>query len=221
MNYLFKVKGCRELKNTVELRVIVQKDILPHLAQERTGSMKIDDPCKATAKQKQRISRNIKDISDHHGYGWYEGMTELLKEFSGLSGETFTHFESMSRSEAGALIDYLMEFIFSFDVPLKESALMRVDDVDKYLWLCLKYRRCAITGTHADIHHCTGSRIGMGGNRKTTSNVGRKLIALSRNWHTKIHTEGEIDTFERYRIHGITLSAKELIEFGISEEEIN
>ena len=45
--------------------------------------MKLDDRRNITAKQRQRISRNIKDISDHLGYGWYEGMVELLRDFSG------------------------------------------------------------------------------------------------------------------------------------------
>ena len=79
----------------------------------------------------------------------------------------------------------------------------------------------SLTGSPADIHHCTGSRIGMGGNRKTTSNIGRKLIALSRDWHTRVHAEGEVGIFEKYRIYGINLTAQELTEFGISDEEIN
>lgn len=221
MSYLFKVTGYRKVDNAVELRLVVQDDILPELKKGTTGELKLDDRRNITAKQRQRISRNIKDISDHLGYGWYEGMVELLRDFSGMAGQTYTHFENMSQTEAGAFIDYLLEFIFRFDVSLNESIFMRIGEVDRYLWLCLKYRRCVITGSPADIHHCTGSRIGMGGNRKTTSNIGRKLIALSRDWHTRVHAEGEVGIFEKYRIYGINLTAQELTEFGISDEEIN
>lgn len=220
MSFLFKVTGYRKLENAVELRLVVQQDILPELKKGTTGELKLDDRRNITAKQRQRISRNIKDISDHLGYGWYEGMEALLQEFSLLAGQMHTHFENMSQDEASAFIDYLLEFIFRFDVSLNESIFMRIGEIDRYLWLCLKYRRCAITGSPADIHHCTGSRIGMGGNRKTTSNIGRKLIALSREWHSKIHNEGEVEIFEKYRIYGIGLTTEELEEFGISEEEI-
>jgi hypothetical protein len=225
MNCLYKLTGFKQLNNAVELRLIVPKDAgseIIRLAKsgQLTGEFRVDDGRNITAKQRHRISRNIKDIADHLGYGFYECMVWLLYEFNSISGAKHQHFETMDITTAREFINYLMDFVFRFDIPLNESGLMRNDDINRYLWLCLKYHRCCITGKPADIHHCTGSHVGMGNNRKTISNVGRKLMALSREWHTKVHAQGETEIFEKYKIHGITLTADELVQFGISEEEI-
>ena len=201
MNYLFKVTGYRTVKDAVELRLIVQKDILPLLKLNTTGEIKLDDCRRITAKQRQRISRNIKDIADHLGYGWFEGMEALLQEFSLLAGETFAHFEGMTQTEAGAFIDYLLEFIFRFDVSLNESIFMRIGNINQYLWLCLKYRRCAICGLTADLHHWDS--IGAGRDRTSYDDSNHRKIALCRIHHTEAHNIGR-DTFgDKYKVDGI------------------
>ena len=201
MSYLFKVTGYRVAKDMVELRLIVQKDILPLLKTNTTGEIKLDDCRRITAKQGQRISRNIKDIADHLGYGWYEGMEALLQEFSLLAGQTFTHFEGMTQTEAGEFINYLLEFIFRFDVSLNESILMRIGSLDQYLYLCLKHRRCAICGGVGEVHHIDA--VGSGRDRTDYDDSNHRKIALCRIHHSECHNIGRETFGDKYKVNGI------------------
>ena len=67
--------------------------------------------------------------------------------------------------------------------------------------------RCAVCGQAADVHHVTGSKIGMGGDREKVHHLGREAIALCRIHHTEAHVR-ERDFFERNHIYGIKLDAR-------------
>ena len=61
----------------------------------------------------------------------------------------------------------------------------------------------------------------MGGDRRTVSNKGRELIALNREWHNKVHAEGEEVIFSLYKIYGIVLDDAALRKLKISKADIN
>lgn len=87
---------------------------------------------------------------------------------------------------------------------------------------CIKYRKCCITGRPgADIHHVEGSRVGMGRNRRKISHRGLELMALSREWHEKVHKEGEKDIFEKYKIYGIIIDDETLKDLGLTLDDIS
>ena len=95
-----------------------------------------------------------------------------------------------------------------------DSGLDRTDDIGKYLWLCIKFRKCCITGWKGDLHHCTGSRIGMGSNRNKVSHSGREFICLSRQYHNELHVIGEVRFFKKYKVYGIKIDNETLKELG-------
>ncbi len=60
----------------------------------------------------------------------------------------------------------------------------------------------------------------MGRNRKKINHRGLELMALSREWHNRVHQKGEKDIFEKYRIYGITIDDETLDELGLTYEDI-
>lgn len=105
-------------------------------------------------------------------------------------------------STARNFISYLIEFCFYWEVPTKDTLLNQTDDIGKYLYSCLKYRRCAICNKKAEIHHV--DRIGMGRNREHIVHVGLKAIALCPEHHDKAHHD-EKTLFKMNYIYGIKL----------------
>ncbi len=142
-------------------------------------------------------------------------------------------------------IEYILEFCFEWDVPLSDKTVVLAKEVNNYLYLCLKYRRCAVCGRYADIHHHEGligagrnrakhnyrrcavcgryadihhheGLIGAGRNRAKHNHEESKFIALCRTHHTECHTLGH-KTFEnKYKLAAIKLNAQAIKELGIA-----
>ena len=87
------------------------------------------------------------------------------------------------------------------------------DDIGKYLWLCIKYRKCTICGQHGEIHHLNA--VGAGRDRKHIDHSQHDLICLCREHHNEAHQIG-VNTFKKkYQVDGIKLSSKDVKEFKI------
>lgn len=228
MYYLSQIRGAIEKPEGTYLTVFVPKDhIVNKITKYKVGNIikaeiRIDDSRNITNDQRKKIFATIKDIADFIGNHPEDQRGQLLYDYCIQSGEMPFSLRNCSIQQANTFINYIIEFILKENIPLTDLGINRTEDIDAYLYYCIKYRRCAITGeSGADIHHCTGSRIGMGGNRQKTSNKGRQLISLSRKWHTKVHQEGEDEIFKLYKIYGVVLSDAALKELELSEADIS
>ena len=106
-----------------------------------------------------------------------------------------------SVSLARHFITYLLEVCLKEGIPLRESGLRLTDDTDKYLYLCIKYRKCAICGIEGETHHIDA--IGMGRDRKHYDDWQHKKICLCREHHSEAHTLGAKTFKSKYHIYGI------------------
>lgn len=221
-----EIKAIKELDHGTELIVGVNEKVKEHILRCREGGkviaeLRISDGREITNEQRKKFYASCKDIADYMGE-----FPEYVKEYFKFiycykNRKESISLSSCSVTEARELINELMDFCIEHGVQLSDTGINRTDDIDRYLYSCLRFRRCAITGKpNADIHHCEGSRVGMGGNRKEISNKGRKLIALSREWHNKVHTEGEEEIFKKYKIYGIELDDFSLKSLKISKGDM-
>lgn len=175
-----------------------------------------------TSDQRKKIFATIKDIGMYTGDHPEDIRALILYDYCIETGEMPFSLSNCSISQAREFITFIIDFILKHNIPLSDAALTRTDDIDKYLYGCIKYRRCAITGqAGAEVHHVTGSRVGMGRNRVKINHSGLEIMALSRKWHDKVHYEGEIDIFKLYKIYGIKVDAATLISLGIKAEDID
>lgn len=221
-----EVKAIRETPEGTELIIKINERVKDQVLRYKEGGkvlaeLRINDGRTVTNEQRKKYFASLKDIADYTGnaldymHDYFKFLYCYRNRVDNIS------MSSCSITEAREMINYLMEFAIHEDIPLTDLGLNRTDDIDRFLFLCLKYRKCCITGKPAQIHHVEGSRIGMGNNRRKTSNKGRKLIALCREWHTKVHQEGEEAIFEKFKIYGIVLDEYSLRSLGISKEEIS
>lgn len=156
-----------------------------------------------TPEQRKKIYALFRDIASYTG-NTPENEKENLKTLFIQQ----THYEPFSLSNcdwklASDFIEWLINFCFENGIPLSEKPSEMLDDIEKYVRMCLKHKICTICGKLGEIHHCTGSRIGMGRNRDKISNKGEKVISLCRTHHNEIHTMPEEEFFEKYHIYGV------------------
>ncbi len=168
------------------------------------GEIRIDDGRRITAEQRKKLYATFRDIADWTG-DVPEYIKELLKfEYCGESGEEYFSLSDCSVSTAREFINYVIEFVIQNGIPLQELAIDRTDDIGKYLYYCLKFRKCAICGRDGEVHHVDA--IGMGNDRRKIDDSSHEKICLCREHHTEAHTIGRVDFFDKYKVYGIIYS---------------
>lgn len=230
MQYFSKITGIRETDHGTDLIIRIPgenvgRKISKYKIQGIDGidaELRINDGRVITVDQRKKIYATIRDISSFTGDD-PEYLKEYLKyDYCAATGEEPFSLSNCSITTARNFISHIIDFILKWDIPLTEIALNRTEDIDRYLYGCIKYRKCCITGKPgADIHHCEGSRVGMGRNRKKINHKGLELMALSRDWHNKVHQEGEKDIFEKYKIYGIVIDNETLKGLGLTYGDIS
>lgn len=106
-----------------------------------------------------------------------------------------------SKELASDFITYLIMFCFTQGIPLKDHPREAFDDIEKWLWLCLKLKICCITGKPGHVHHV--SAIGMGRDRRHYDDGQHLKICLSPEKHAEAHTIGWLTFAEKYHVKGI------------------
>lgn len=174
--------------------------------QSNLVEIRLVDGREITAEQRKKIYAIMRDISLDSGL-FPEEAKEYLKFWFRSSHEDIRPFSLSDVEEdiASQFIDYLIKFCLRWDVPTKVPLIEYCDDIDHYLWYCLYYRKCAIYGMPADVHHV--DRIGMGRDRERIVHEGLRAIALCRRHHHKAHQD-QRGLFEQYHIYGIPLDKR-------------
>lgn len=184
--------------------------VIPDDALEREILRKRIRECEITLWDGRRISPEqrrktyaiIRDISEWSGHE-PEYLKQFFKfNFCSLDGREDFSLSDVDMTTAKDFITYLIEFCFYNNVPTRDSMLDRTDDIGKYLYLCLEYRKCAICNKQADVHHV--DRVGMGSNRDEIIHTGMRAVALCREHHELAHADEKF-LFDIYHIYGIRL----------------
>lgn len=207
MHYHSQIRGIKETEQGTWLKLFIPgEQVQAKIIKVRNGDVinseiRIDDNRTITAEQRKKIYATIKDISLYTGHD-PEPLKELLKfEYCGISGQEYFSLSDCSITTARLFINYLIEFILENDIPLSDLAINRTDDIDSYLYSCLKNKRCCICGKKAELHHWDA--IGMGRDRTSIDDSKLRKIALCREHHTEAHAIGR-DSFEKkYHVYGI------------------
>ena len=224
MYYLSKIKGVKKFNEGVDMVIHIPDDIYERVVDKQITDVEIrlDDGRHISNEQRGKIFATLKDIALYTGDVPEYLRSILTYNYCTEAGLPIFSLSDCSIDVARGFINYLIEFVLFHNIPLSDIAINRTDDIDKYLYSCLKHRRCAITGlAGADIHHVTGSRVGMGHDRLKVNHNNLEIIALSREWHNKVHNEGETDVFEAYKIYGIKGDNILLDKLGLNYDDIS
>lgn len=104
-------------------------------------------------------------------------------------------------------IDYLIQFIIKNDIPSSVSLLDNCEDIGAYIYACLINKKCCICGQAADLHHTTGSHVGIGNNRQEIHHLGRECLPLCREHHTICHND-EKAFMDKYHLEPVKADEK-------------
>jgi|SRR5690606_9345893 len=185
----------------------IMKHIYNFMDKPITIELLIDDEEQAirlqqiTPEQRKKIYALFRDISNYTG-----NSTENEKENMKTLFIQETHYEPFSLSNcdwklASDFIEWLINFCFENGIPLTEHPLRTLDDIEKYVRICLKNKICTICGKPGEIHHWDA--IGQGRNRTRIDDSRLRKICLCREHHREAHTIG-VNAFEdKYHVYGV------------------
>ena len=172
----------------------------------------LQDGRKASPEQIRKAHALIGEIAD-----WSGEMPEQIKRLTKLQyiakqqNELCSSLFSLGSCDitvAKEYITYLTEFILDWDVPTKIPLYELCDDIQKYIYACLKHKKCAVCGGRGELHHI--DRIGMGNNRTDVCHEGMEAMSLCREHHGEIHNMGDRAFFAKYHFDGGVILDKEL-----------
>lgn len=177
--------------------------------------VQFDDGRHISAEQRKKIYATIADICEYTGNEpQYE--KELQKYFYiERTGYDYFSLSDCTMTVATEFISHLIDFCFENNIGTRDTLLNRTCDISRYLYSCLANRKCAICNKKAEIHHCEGSRVGMGFNRNKIDNLGRYAIALCRKCHNRAHNSDEKAFLDKHHIYGIKLDKYLIDKLGL------
>ena len=211
----------REVDNGTEIIIrIPDKKIGEFLSQKciKKAEMRFDDGRTISIEQRKKAYATIRDIADYTGND-PEYQKEWLKcLYVEKTGDDYISLSDCSMDQAREFINVILEYAIESGIQLSEQAINRTDDIGKYLYFCIKHKKCSICGQDGEIHH--EDAIGMGNDRKTLDDSNHKKICLCRKHHTIAHQMG-VDRFTKmYKVYGIIVK-EESSERKSKESESN
>ncbi|MTP02565.1 hypothetical protein GMB41_14445 [Turicibacter sanguinis] len=179
-----------------------------------TGDLLLNDCRMISRQQQKKIYAMIGDISDYTGHQ-VEFLKSYLKcEYIKMYGGEWFSLGYVDMTTAKKFIEFILHICFEWEVPLKLNTVDLTRDVNNYLYLCLKYRKCAVCGCHADIHHHE-NLVGMGMDRAKHNHIDSRFIALCRVHHNECHNIGHKTFEDKYKITAIKLNEAAIKELRI------
>lgn len=196
----------KETQNGTELIITIPGKKIGEILTDKhikKAEMRFDDGRSISIEQRKMAYATIKDIADYTGYLPEEQKEWLKYLYVAKTGGEYISLSNCSMDEAREFINVILEYAIENGIQLSEEAVNRTADIGKYLYFCLKHRKCAVCGASGEIHH--EDAIGMGNDRKTVDDSDYKKICLCRKHHTIAHQLG-IERFrENYKVYGIVV----------------
>lgn len=205
MYTLADIQKYRETENGTDMIIHIPEKVAYYFTDKRCRSaqIRLDDGRRITAEQRKKAYATMKDIAAYTGY-LPEEQKEWLKYLHiSRTGSDYFSLSDCSVDTAREFINTILDYALEEGVPLSDLGINRTDDIGKYLYFCIRHKKCAVCGRTGEIHHVDA--IGMGRDRRKVDDSGSRKICLCRTHHTIAHTKG-MDRFEQmYHVYGIII----------------
>lgn len=212
MHTLIEIKKYKETDEGTELLVSVPGKQLGNMLVDKhinKAEIRFDDGRTISAEQRKKAYATLQDISTYTGYSPEETKQVMKFLYCVKTGNEEFSLADCSMDTAREFINIMIDFCLENGVQLSESGILRTDDVGRYLYMCLKTRKCCICGAeHADIHHVDA--IGAGRNRTKVDDSEMRKMALCRMHHSKYHQIGRERFENMYHVYGIIVKDVEV-----------
>lgn len=179
------------------------------------------DPRSLTDRQRKLYRALLNDIVIWNGDYDSEQLHTIFKEmyfFETGNRISTSKRSSNSKSDMNELLNIVLDFMFQYDVPFKKGYELLPKLDNWYLYQCCKHRKCAVCGSHADIHHIDA--VGSGSNRRNVDHTKKLVIALCRKHHGESHNRGNDDFLATYHLAGIYLDYDDFKALGLMSQKL-
>lgn len=201
-----EIIGYKLTPDHTEIKIAMKGNLEKHIKRysvdgKLAGELKLNDGRNISIEQRKKLYACIKDIAMYCGE-YPEYSKELLKYFyMSRTGAEYFSLSNCSMELAKDFINFIIEFAFENDIPFSDAGINRTDDIEKYLWSCLEYKKCCICGQSSETHH--EDAIGMGHDRLVYDDSKHKKISLCREHHSEAHKIGVESFKKKYHVFGI------------------
>ncbi|WP_039067700.1 putative HNHc nuclease [Staphylococcus shinii] len=149
----------------------------------------VSDPYKITDKQRRKVFAMVRDIFNHYGQPMDYLRYMFQKQLEFLKGYEPISLSDCSRRQASELIELILDFIFTHNVPMNKATSDLMSNDKYFLYKSTINRTCVICGTpNSDLAHYQA--VGRGRNRNKINHYGNKVLALCRKHHNQQHDMG-------------------------------
>lgn len=206
MYEIVRISKIKEDQNGTELLISIPGKYIKDMVLDkhiRHAEMRFDDGRYISIYQRKKAYATLSDIAKWNGDA-PEDVKEIMKYHQiKRTGCKYFSLSDCTMDTAREYINTLMEFALENGVPLSDLGVDRTDDIGKYLYFCIKHRKCAVCGRKGEIHHV--DTIGMGNDRRKVDDSNYRKICLCREHHTIAHQRG-MDVFQKmYKVYGIVI----------------
>lgn len=204
MYIISEIVGYREPGSGTDLIVHIPRLKIGGLLAKKSikrAELRFDDGRQISIEQRKKAYATINDIAIDLGY-FQEECKEWLKYLHiSKTGCEYFSLSDCSMDTAREFINTILEYAIENGIPLSDVGVNRTDDIGKYLYYCLKHKKCAVCGRIGEIHHIDA--IGMGNDRKKVDDSKHRKICLCRLHHTIAHQKGRVRFEQMYHVYGI------------------
>ena len=206
MYELMKIENFKVDSKGTQLLMFTNKDIGYVITEKHIKNVEIrfDDGRHISNEQRKKVYATMRDIADWTGY-LPEEQKEYLKWLHMMrTGCNYFSLSDCTMDTAREFINTILEYAIQNGVPLGEAGVNRTDDIGRYLYYCLKHKKCAVCGRDGEIHHV--DTIGMGNDRSKVDDTNYRKICLCREHHIIAHKRGNIAFEQMYKVYGIVFN---------------
>lgn len=209
MDHIAEIQKVKETELGTHIQIFVPGSFLEtKMERYKQGDkaylrIKLDDNRTISAKQRKMYYSTLNDISACTGHltdqlhDYFKMLYKLMYEDVNIS------MGNCTVTQARQMIDILIEFVITREIPLSNLGVERTDNIEKYLYLCLVNKKCVCCGRKAETHHV--DKVGFGRDRKKIDHKGMRAMALCRKHHTECHNAGEKAFEDKHKVYGIEL----------------
>ena len=172
--------------------------------------------------QRKKAHALISEIAEWQGDAPEETKRLLKLEFivdrmEALERKMFS-LSDCSVTDAREFITYLIDFVLRMDVPTRVPLYELCDDITKYVYSCLKHKKCLCCGQEAELHHSTA--VGMGRNRNEIFQLGMMVQPICRIHHNDCHRIGQAEFDKVFHLTSVELTKDIGKVYGLSKKNL-
>lgn len=214
MYTVVQIKAYKPTDKGTELRIFVPKENLGEFILDkniRTAEVRFDDGRTISAEQRRKAYALIDAVAEWSGLPREETKSWAKMKYYAKTGEEHLSLKDCSVTDAREFIGILLDFCVEQGIQLDEPGVLYAEDIGRYLYMCLKCRKCCICGRdHADLHHVDA--IGSGRNRNKIDDSNMRKMSLCRTHHQVYHQIGRERFEAMYHVYGIVAKDIEVTE---------